>query len=192
VAAAVVAGVLVAPHIGVLAGGVLLAMPHLRARAARRREEATIVDRVPDVIDLLRLAVDAGLGAGEALTTVADHLPAAADGDDPVATALRRLRLRVARGDRLADTLAELDALGEPARALREALLATHRYGVPLTPALQRAGEDARDVRRRRREELAKALPVKLFLPLLGCTLPAVLLLTFAPVAVRALPSLAP
>jgi tight adherence protein C len=171
---------------GVVAAAVAVGGPRVRARAAQRRRSAAIVGQVPDLIDLLRLAVESGLDVGSVLAVVADHL----DGEGEVAVALRRIGQRVGRGDRLVEALAELETLGEPARALSEALVATQRHGVPLVPALERAGRDARDVRRRRREEAARRLPVTLLFPLVCCTLPALVLLTVVPLLVRSFPSL--
>jgi Flp pilus assembly protein TadB len=189
---ALLAGVLAAPLAGwmgaAVAGALVAGVPVVRARSARRRRSAAVLDGLPEVIDLLRVGVDAGLDVGTALALVADHLPPGSD----VAGSLDRSRQRVRRGDRLTDALVEIEVLGEPARALHAALVATVRHGVPLGPALERAGDDARDIRRRRREESARTLPVKLLFPLVLCTLPALVLLTVVPLLVRSFPSLTP
>jgi tight adherence protein C len=174
---------------GALLGAAVAAgLPAFRARRAGQRDAAAVAEGLPEVIDLVRVAVASGLDVTTALVTVADHH----DDGGPVAAALHRSCQRVARGDGLVDALVEIEGLGEPARALHAALVATLRHGVPLAPALERAGDEARDVRRRRREEAARALPVKLLFPLVFCTLPALVLLTVVPLLVRSLPSLAP
>jgi tight adherence protein C len=182
--AAPVVGLPAAAALAVVVGGV----PAARARATRRRRSAAVIADIPDVIDLLRLAMESGLDVGNALAAVVDH----GDGTGAVGVALRRVRRRMARGDRLVDALTELEPLGEPARSLHESLVATHRHGVPLGPALERAGADARDIRRRHREAAARALPVKLLFPLVFCTLPALVVLTVVPLLVRSFPSLTP
>jgi tight adherence protein C len=99
---------------------------------------------------------------------------------------------RVDRGIRLADALDAVDREIEPVRPLVDALVATERYGAPLVASLDRVAADARDARRRTREEAARRVPVKLLFPLVFCTLPAFALLTVVPVLLRSLPSLAP
>jgi tight adherence protein C len=188
VLAAVVALVTVGWPGSVLIGGGVLLLPRVQARRMRQRQVVAIGDGLPEVIDLLRVSVDAGLDVATSLATVADHH----DDRGPLADALARICQRTGRGDRLIDALAELEALGEPAGALHAALVATVRHGVPLAPPLERAADEARDRRRRRREETVRTLPVKLLFPLVFCTLPALLLLTVVPLLVRSFPSLAP
>jgi len=57
-------------------------------------------------------------------------------------------------------------------------LAGAERYGTPLLPALDRLALDARLDRRRRAEEAARRVPVKLLFPLVLCVLPAFGLLT--------------
>ena len=61
---------------------------------------------------------------------------------------------------------------------------------MPLVPGLERAGLELRLARRRRAEEAARRLPVRLLAPLLTCVLPAFVLLTVVPLLVAALRSL--
>ena len=72
------------------------------------------------------------------------------------------------------------------------ALLASERYGAPLLDGLARLAAELRSDRRRRAEEAARRVPVKLLFPLVFCTLPAFALLTVAPLLAGALGSLRP
>ena len=162
------------------------AAPIIRARARRRRREARVLDEVPEVVDLVRLAIGAGLNVRLALHAVAQH------GDGLIVDELRRVDVRIERGDRVADVLADLashDVLGEPVRPLLDALLATERYGAPIGPSLERVADEARLRRRRHHEAQARKLPVRLLFPLVCCTLPALILLTVVPALARSLPS---
>jgi tight adherence protein C len=159
--------------------------PALRAaRAEKRRLEAIAAD-LPDVVDLLVLGVGAGL-------TV--HLAVAAVGQrarGPFAAELRRVSTEVALGRRLADALDDVPSrAGEAARPLTSTLAAAERYGAPLGSSLERLAAEVRRDRRRRAEEAARKLPVKLLFPLVTCTLPAFGLLTVAPLIASALRSL--
>src|SRR5205823_11853388 len=97
----------------------------------------------------------------------------------------------VERGQRVGDALdAVAQLLGQPARPLVRVLAGAERYGTPLLPALERLVVDARLDRRRRAEEAARRVPVKLLFPLVLCVLPAFALLTVAPLVAGAVRSL--
>jgi tight adherence protein C len=68
--------------------------------------------------------------------------------------------------------------------------VASERYGAPLGPGLERLAYEVRADRRRRAEEAARKIPVKLLFPLVSCTLPAFGLLTVAPLIASAVRSL--
>lgn len=161
------------------------AAPAVRAgRTERRRLEALAAD-LPDVVDLLVLAVGAGLTVGLALAEVARR------GSGPLAGELCRVVDDTARGRRLADALDDLSArAGEAVRPLVGALVASERYGAPLVAGLERLADAVRRDRRRRAEEAARKVPVKLLFPLVTCTLPAFGLLTVAPLVASAVRSL--
>lgn len=138
-----------------------------------RREIRAVVETVPEGIDLARLAVEAGLVPEHVVRLLAERAPsplcgvfsAVADGDGLLAD-------RIEEGGRL---------LGEPGRPLVSALVSAARYGSPVGDALARAGVEARDRRRRSAEESARRLPVIMLFPLVGCILPAFLLLSLVP-----------
>ena len=97
----------------------------------------------------------------------------------------------VGNGRRLAEALDELPRrAGEPVRPLVAALVASERYGAPLSAGLERLADEVRRDRRRKAEEAARRIPVKLLFPLVGCTLPAFALLTVAPLIAGAVRSL--
>jgi len=187
---AVVAAFAVATVAGVVAGALTGAawwgVPAARARGRRRQRAAVVLDEAPEVVDLFRLATSAGLNLHLAVAVVARHA------DGVIADACAEVAHRVTRGDRLAESLTCLAPLGEPARPLLDALLACDRYGTPIVPALDRVADAGRELRRRRHEETARAVPVKLLFPLVFCTLPALGLLTVVPVLARSWPALMP
>lgn len=153
-------------------------------RAARARLAAFAAD-LPDVVDLLLLAVGAGLTVPLAVEVVGRRAPG------PLGRELARVTQEAALGRRVADALGELPArAGEAVRPLAAALVASERYGAPLLAGLERLAADVRLDRRRRAEEAARKVPVKLLFPLVTCTLPAFALLTVAPLVASAVRSL--
>ena len=179
-AAAAVSPVLLAAG----AGGAWVC-PRMQRRRRERRRLAVLEAGLPEVVDLLALAV--GAGANVSLAVAA----AGRRGTGPLAAELARVAADVGRGRRLADALDELPArCGEPTRPLVSVLTASERYGSPLGPALERLGDDVRRQRQRRAEEAARKVPVLLLFPLVLCILPAFALLTVAPLVAGALRAL--
>lgn len=174
--AAGVAAALVLPPLAPIAGGVCWWAPGARARARARGRQRTIAAAVPDAVDLLVLAVDAGMTVPLAVTAVAAHL------DGSLGDEFRAVVAEVRLGRRTADAIDALAArAGEAVRPVATALAAAERYGAPLAGPLDRLATEARRRRRQEAEELARRLPVKLLFPLVCCTLPAFGLLTVAP-----------
>lgn len=182
-AVAMVAGaVLGHPVLGVTAGAVVL-LAGWRARGRdTRRQRSTVAAALPDLVDLLVVAVGAGCTAERALRASAPYAPA------PLAAALEAAVSRLDRGAPFELALEPLSALAPSVTTgLVHALVAAHHDGVPLEPALERLGGEARRRSQLAAAEAARRLPVRLLVPLVVCTLPAFALLTVVPVLVATL-----
>jgi tight adherence protein C len=153
-----------------------------RSRTSRQAR-ADLAGGLPDAVDLLVLGADAGLTVFDALEALARH------GIGPVAEAAATVVERARRGVRLGDALEGLrtETVLAP---LADALIDAERYGTPLSAALGQLATDAREHRRRSAEVVARRLPVRLLAPLVGCALPATLLLAVVPVVVVSLDGL--
>jgi tight adherence protein C len=185
---ALVAAVAVVPVVPLAAPPVALVvwfLPRARARRGEARRLAALAADLPDVVDLLTLAVGAGLTVQLAVANVGRR------GTGPLAVELRRVVDEVSLGRRLSDALDDLPSrAGEAVRPMVAALVASERYGAPLQASLDRLADEVRRDRRRRAEETARKVPVKLLFPLVACTLPAFGLLTVAPLIASAVRSL--
>lgn len=172
------------PVVAVGVAAVAVVAPHWRRHRADGARRAAVRAVLPDVVDLFRLAVGAGLSVHQAIEVVAPRA------SPPLGPALDDVRRRVGLGVRLGDALDGLDDLGDEVRPLAAALAGAARYGSPLGAALDRVAVDARLLRRRRAEERARKLPVQLLFPLVMCVLPAFGLLAVVPLLAGSLPSL--
>jgi tight adherence protein C len=158
--------------------------PDAALRRRIRRRTCAIEAELADVLDLLRVAVAAGLAPGRALAEVGRRHPGI------LAAELRRASARATLGVPRADTYADLEARA-PAQgipALTAALQRADRHGAPLQPALtaEAAAARARQAQRAA-EQAARAAPqIQLVVALL--LVPAVLLL----VAAALLPAIVP
>lgn len=178
---------LAAPPIGVAVAALAWGVPGFRARAVVRRREAAVARELPEVVDLLALAVGAGLTVSLAVGAVGRRAPGVLGAE------LARVAEEVALGRRLADALGDVPGrAGEATRPVVAALVDAERYGAPLLDQLDRLAAEVRAGRRRAAEEAARRVPVKLLFPLVLCTLPAFGLLTVAPLLAGAARTLRP
>jgi tight adherence protein C len=160
-------------------------LPVVTAKRAANRLALRAERDLPEIVDLLLLATGAGLSVRQAVAAVARRSATR------VAIELGRAVAEAERGRRLADALDDVPGrAGECVRPVIAALTATERYGSPLVPALERLAADVRARARRRAEEAARRVPVKLLFPLVLCILPAFALLTVAPLIASALRTL--
>lgn len=153
-------------------------------RRARRRGRV-IAAELADVLDLLRVAVAAGLSPGRALAEVGRRHPGVLAGE------LRRAAGRAALGVPRATAYAELERRCPAAgvRTLVAALRRADRHGAPLAPALAAEAAAARArAAHRAAEAAARAAPqIQLVVALL--LVPAVLLLVAAALLPAVLPA---
>ena len=160
---------LCAPAAGFLAPDVAL------ARRARRRAER-MSHELADVLDLLRVAIQAGLPVGRALAEVGRRC------SGPLAAELRGVAARIELGARRADALDELVKRCPiaAAGALAAAVARADRHGAALAPALDALATEARaEQARRLRDQAARAAP-KIQLVVALVLVPAVMLLVAA------------
>jgi tight adherence protein C len=154
--------------------GFLLPEAGLRRQARARRR--AIEGELPDVLDLLRVAVAAGLAPRRALAEVGRRHPGV------LARELRRAAARAGLGEPAAGVLADLEARcpAHGVAALAAALRRAERHGSPLTDTLAAQAAEARSLRASRRSESAARAAPKIQLVVALLLVPAVLLLVAA------------
>jgi tight adherence protein C len=152
------------------------AAPELGLRRRRRARREAIGVELPDVLDLLRVAVGAGLAPRRALAEVGRRHPGL----------LARELLRTTERARLGETIdAALDQLHarcptDGVASLVAALRRAERHGAPLGPTLAAQAAEARSLRAARRSEAAAKAAPKIQLVVALLLVPAVLLLLAA------------
>lgn len=159
---------------GALGGGFAAPDVWLRRRAAARARSIAV--ELPDILDLLRVAVQAGLPAGRAIEEVGRRHAGLLARELRRATA--EVGLGVAREQALDDLV--LRAPAPSVAALRAAVARSDRHGAPLAPALAALAIEARaEQGRALTEQAAKAAP-KIQLAVALLLVPSVLLLVGA------------
>lgn len=145
------------------------------ARAVRVRSEAAVRE-LPDLLDLLRVSVEAGIAPVRAMDVVAAQF------DGPLAVEWRRVAAAVALGEPQVTAIRGMSEriAAKEVRAFAEALLRSRRHGLPLGATLATQASRAREARRRRiREQAARAGP-KMQLVVALVLVPSMLLIVTA------------
>ena len=134
---------------------------------------------MPELVELLVLLVGTGLTPVLAFGELAEAAP------PPLRPGVAEVLARLRAGERFSEALIALtDLHGDALDAFVGILAHADRYGEPLPPVLDRLAADARQERRRLAEAASRRLPVRLCGPLVGCTLPAFVLLTIVPMLI--------
>jgi len=165
--------------VGILLGAAAAVFPDLLARDAWRRRQERIRRELPDALDLLNLALEAGLSVDAGLAQVAEKQRGAI-----LADAIGRMLGEVRFGARRHDAWRSMAArLGNPEVAeVIGALVQADAMGVGLAGALRGLSEQMRVRRRAQVEELAHKAPVKMLFPLALFIFPALFIVLLGPV----------
>jgi tight adherence protein C len=158
----------------------------LRKRTTTRIRETRA--ELPGVLDLLRVAVDAGMAPSQALAAVGQR------SDALVARECARAATQLHLGEPLGAVLARMTTrLPAPElEALTAALKRAAVHGAPLSDTLAAQARDARLARRRRIEEEAARAAPKIQLVVALLLVPSVLLMVAAALAAAMLGAVAP
>jgi len=154
----------------------------LRARVANRRMR--IEQAFPNALDLMKIAIEAGMGFDAAMTRVAQELhEAAPELSREIIDAQREI---LAGRDRTRAYLAMAERLGiEEARSFVALLLQSIQFGTSAAHALTVYSEEMRQRRELRAQEKANKLPVQMSAVMAFLMLPALLLVSVGPAITR-------
>lgn len=154
----------------------------LRIRIRRRKQE--IEFGLPNALDLLQVAVEAGLGFDSAIARVANELAVATPA---ISEELTMLQLEIQAGkdrDRAFIDMAERTGVDEVASFANVVLQAT-QFGTSVSDALATYANEMRLNREIRAQAKANRLPVQMSAVMAAMCMPTLLMLCMAPVMIR-------
>lgn len=161
------------------AGGFIIPDYYLKMRADRRKEE--IQDNLPDVLDLLTVSVEAGLGFDAALVKVVEKIKGVVSQE--FARVLQEIKMGKPRRDALRD-LGNRSGVDDLV-AFVSSIIQADQFGVSIGNVLRMQSEQMRQKRRQRAEEKAMKAPIKMLIPLILFIFPTIFIVVLGPAALQ-------
>jgi tight adherence protein C len=178
--------IVVRPNLTLALGGLGLGylLPGMvLARLAKRRAHRIRMS-LADMLDLLVVSVEAGLGLDQALSRVGTELAFAYP---ELSDELRLINLELRAGKARSEALRNLaDRTGvDDLSSLVTMLIQTDKFGTSVAQSLRVYSDTLRTKRRQRAEEAAAKTGVKMVFPLVLCIFPAIWIVTIGPAAIK-------
>ncbi len=159
--------------------GLVLAIlvPRYYLQSSIKTRQGAIRNQLPDILDLLSVSVEAGLGFDAALLRVSDR----SNGPliDELITVHREMQMGRPRRESLKD-LGERSSVGE-LKIFASSIIQADILGISIKNVLKTQSQQLRLSRKQRAEEKAMKAPVKMMLPLVIFIFPVIFLILLGP-----------
>jgi tight adherence protein C len=160
--------------------GYMLPNSWLKAKAKQRQKE--IQHSLPDVLDLLTVSVEAGLGFDAALLKVVEKQKGV------LAEEFLRVLQEIKMGRPRRESLRDLARRNKPAEDLSNvvaSLVQADQLGISIGGVLRNQAQQIRQKQRQRAEEKAQKAPVKMMIPLVFFVFPSIFIIVLGPAIIQ-------
>jgi tight adherence protein C len=156
-------------------------VPDLLIRSTAQKRRAAIQLELPNTLDQMLIAVQAGLGFEAAMARAAEN------GKGPLADEFIRTLQDIQVGRSRKDAyLAMSQRVDVPdVRSFIRAIVQADAYGVAIAKVLKAQAQEMRTKRRQAAEEHAMKIPVKILFPLIFCIFPTLFIILLGPAVMK-------
>lgn len=154
-----------------------LFLPYLLLEQKIAKRKNALQRELPDVLDLLTVSVEAGLGFDGALVKLSEKMKGPMV--DEFSRMLQEIRIGVSRKEALKALAGRCDL--QDVSLFTSALIQADQLGVSISKVLRIQSADMREKRKQRAEEQGMKAPIKMLFPLIFFIFPALLIVLLGP-----------
>lgn len=167
--------------LAILLFGIGLYLPDVWLKTKTNERQLQLSRSLPDVLDVLTVSVEAGLGFDGAIQKVSEKF------SGPVAEEFGTYLKEVRLGKKRADALRNLSLRADipEMRSFTAAIIQADALGVSISKVLRVQSDQLRVKRRQAAEEKAMKLPIKMLFPLVLFIFPTIFIVLLGPVLIQ-------